>query len=226
MARAGEKSAPPAADRQAALLARLTEIDSRAARVEDFTAEFEQRRFTALLKKPLVSNGTVRVRGPVVRWDTKSPEPAVLHSDGKELRMYYPGQGVLEVYPIDQRLSELAASPLPRLGSLRKHFAIAQIPVEELRDAAKGQAGTDQAEYIALRLTPTDDALREHLAFVRVLIDVAGAHMVKVETNDPDGDRTVISFTKVRINTGVRPEELALTVPPATKVTRPLPEAK
>ena len=44
----------------------------------------------------------------------RRPEPAVLHSDGKELRMYFPGQGVLEVYPIDQRLSELAASPLPR----------------------------------------------------------------------------------------------------------------
>ena len=31
----------------------------------------------ALLKKPLISGGQVRVAGPIIRWDTREPEPAV-----------------------------------------------------------------------------------------------------------------------------------------------------
>src|SRR5438067_2441003 len=105
-----------------ALAARLADIDARAGKIKDFTARFEQKKFTTLLKKPLVSSGTIRVVGPVVRWDTDKPDPAVLYSDGREFRMYYPRQKSLEVYPIDRRMADLAASPLPRLTSLRDHF--------------------------------------------------------------------------------------------------------
>ncbi len=61
--------------------AKLADIDARAGRIQDYTARFEQQKYTALLRKPLVSSGVVKVLGPVVRWDTEKPEPAVLHTD-------------------------------------------------------------------------------------------------------------------------------------------------
>ena len=212
---------PPAADpspaEDAELAKRLDAIDARAAKIEDFTADFRQEKFTALLRKPLVSSGTVRVKGATIRWDTKQPEPVVLHSDGREFRVHYPKQKVLEIYPIDRRLGDLAASPLPRLATLREHFSIRQISTEEL--AGK----TDAAEgLVALELTPTDEALAEHVEAVRVLLEVDAAHIVKVETVDADGDRTVITFGGVRTNTGINEADLALTVPEDTKVSRPL----
>src|SRR5689334_19669200 len=119
-----EATAPEANSEDPGLRARLDDIDRRAGEVRDLTARFEQQKFTALLKKPLVSSGRVRTKGHVVRWDTEVPEPAVLHSDGREIRMFYPRQHVVEVYPIDKRITDLAASPLPRLAALREHFRI------------------------------------------------------------------------------------------------------
>src|SRR5688572_19689777 len=102
-----------------ALEAKLADIDARGAKIQDFTARFEQQKFTALLRKPLLSSGTIRTVGQFVRWDTEKPEPTVLYSDGKEIRMYYPNRKLLEVYPIDRRMADLVASPVPRLATLK-----------------------------------------------------------------------------------------------------------
>ena len=203
-----------------ALNAKLADIDRRAADVRDLSARFEQKKFTALLKKPLVSSGRVRMKGSTVRWDTEVPEPAVLHSDGREIRMYYPRQRVVEVYPIDRRITDLAASPLPRLASLREHFAIAEV---DARDAFGAEVeGEDRGRRIALRLTPTDEYLKEHVDRVLVLLDVEAAYVLRVEVDDADGDRTLIRFTDVKLNGGVKQADVDLAVPAGTKVSRPL----
>src|SRR6476661_7617987 len=159
--KAAEAPSPEGGSEDPALRARLDDIDRRAGEVRDLTARFEQQKFTALLKKPLVSSGRVRMKGSVVRWDTETPEPAVLHSDGREIRMFYPRQRVVEVYPIDKRITDLAASPLPRLAALREHFRI-----EAARPAA-GHAGggrdENKTDRVSIRLTPTDSFLKEHV---------------------------------------------------------------
>jgi outer membrane lipoprotein carrier protein len=201
------KPAPP----DAALAAQLDDIDRRAGRAKDLSGRFTQEKHTALLKKPLVSSGRIRMKGAVVRWDTESPEPTVLYSDGREIRMYYPKQATVEVYPIDRRLGDLAASPLPRLDILRRHFRI-----ERAADAPRDD------RTVELKLTPTDESLAQHVDEVRVTLDVPAAAVTRVEMLDADGDRTVIRFTDLRTNTGIRDGELDLSVPAGTKVSRPL----
>jgi outer membrane lipoprotein-sorting protein len=198
-----------------ALAKQLESIDAKAGKIKDFAATFRQEKFTALLKKPLVSTGRVRVAGTSIRWDTERPEPAVLFSDGKDVRMYYPGQRLLEIYPIDQRLGDLAASPLPKLKTLREHFSIerAEPGVFPKADARKS---------LPLRLVPLDEALREHVDEVRVLLDTGAAHILELEVLDADGDRTRIVFEDVRLDTGIKPDDLALAVPEGTTVSRPL----
>lgn len=204
-----------------ALGTQLDDIDRRAGQIQDLTARFEQQKFTALLKKPLVSSGRVRVKGAVVRWDTETPEPAVLHSDGREIRMYYPRQRVVEVYPIDQRITDLAASPLPRLTALRQHFRIER---GDLKDAAGTDTGAGPAssELVALRLAPTDEFLKEHVEQVLVVLDARTACVVSVRVDDADGDRTVIRFSDLKLDAGLKDADVALAVPSGTKVSRPL----
>jgi outer membrane lipoprotein-sorting protein len=205
------KAADPATDEQ------LLDIDRRAGAIQDLTARFEQEKFTPLLKKPLVSSGQIRVKGGVCRWDTKSPEPSVLHADGRQIRMYYPRQSMLEVYPIDKRLSELAASPLPRLATLKEHFSIEPIaPKDRSREEAAAEG------KLALRLVPKGEFLSKHVDEVRVLLDVASACVARVEVIDADGDRTVIRFSETKLNTGLKEADLELAVSAGTKVSRPL----
>jgi outer membrane lipoprotein-sorting protein len=205
---------PTTAPADGPLMQKLTEIDQRAGQIKSLSANFDQQKFTALLRKPLDSAGRVRIKGAVVRWDTTQPEPSVLLIDQGEARVYYPTQKTLEIYPLDKKLADLAASPLPRLDVLKERFAIEQIPVDELDKNAAGKA------FLALKLTPKDPSLAEHVKQVRVLLDVRRAYIMKAEVTDGDGDRTVLSFKDVQLNADVG--DLSLVVPPGTAVTHPL----
>jgi outer membrane lipoprotein-sorting protein len=205
---------PATAPADAALWAKLNEIDSRAGQIKSLSAHFEQQKFTALLRKPLVSSGKIRINGPVIRWDTEKPEPSVLFIDPHEVKVFYAAQKTLEVYPLDKRLAELAASPLPRLAVLKEKFSFQQIGVAQL------DASVRKKDCLALRLVPTDPSLAEHVRQVRVLLDIPRAFILKAEVTDGDGDRTELSFSDVQLNADVG--DLALSVPPGTAVTHPL----
>lgn len=212
---AGKAGALAPAD--AKLAALLDDIDARAGRAADLAGRFRQEKFTALLKKPLVSTGRIRMKASVVRWDTQAPEPGVLYSDGREIRMYYPNQSTVEIYPIDGRISDLAASPLPRLALLREHFKIEPLPDKHVSEGER-----DERKFVNLKLTPTDAFLSEHVDEVRVSLEIAAACVVRVEVFDADGDHTLIRFTDLKTNTGIREGDLALVLPAGTKVSRPL----
>ncbi len=211
---AGAASPSSAPTTDPALWTKLTEIDARAQKITSLSADFEQKKFTALLRKPLVSAGHVYVKGSIMRWDTQRPEQTVMLVSDKDFRLYYPAQKTVEVYPLDRKVAELAASPLPRLGVLKERFSFLQIPVAEMDPKA------DAEKCIAMKLTPLQEELREHVQEVRVLLDVAAAHIVQAELTDADGDRTVIRFSNVQVNADVG--DLDLKLPPGTKITRPL----
>jgi outer membrane lipoprotein-sorting protein len=205
-------SQPATAD--PALLSKLTQIDERAAKIQSLAADFVQQKFTALLTKPLASSGTIRIRGSTIRWDTNKPEPSVLLLDLREAKIFYPAQKTLEIYPLDRRMAELAASPLPRLAVLKKTFSFREMATADLDKDA------DPAKYVALSLSPTDASLRQHVQEVRVLLDVPGGYLLRAELTDGDGDRTLLAFSNVRLNAKVG--DLSLNVPTGTRISRPL----
>lgn len=191
--------------------AQLTQIDAAARQIKDLSAHFEQEKFTALLKKPLISTGTVRSAGFVVRWDTDKPEPCSLFADQTQLILYYPNQKLEEVYPIEQRISDLLSSPLPRLDTVKKHFIIEPVSADD-----SAQPGT-----LSLRLTPSDPELAKHIRLVIVVLDIKTGLTLRVQTTDIDGDRTQITFSDMRTNTGLDPSQLELKVPADTTVSHP-----
>jgi outer membrane lipoprotein-sorting protein len=199
-----------------ALMRQLEEINARTVKIKDLSADFEQRKFTPLLKNPMVSTGRLKVRGSVVLWDTLKPEPSVMRIDAHELRLYYPAHKVVEVYQIGEDMRRLSSSPLPRLDNIRKQFAIA-------RSDPKGlEPGADSAKVVGIVMTPTVAEIKEHVRTVKVNIDSAAAHATAMEITDADGDRTLIVFSRVKLDSGLTERDLALQVPAGTKVTNPL----
>jgi outer membrane lipoprotein-sorting protein len=215
VARAAEPAATRPANVDPAAWQRMLDIDAKAAQVQDLVADFEQQKFTAMLKKPLVSRGVVKVRGNAMLWDTKEPEPTQLQIDAREVRIYYPEQKTIEAYQVREKLGQLAASPLPRLDVLREHFSFEPIAVGELGEK-------DDLRFFAVRMTPTDPELREHVDQVRVLLDAKQGLILRLEMRDADGDRTLIAFANVKTNTGMSETDLRIAAPPDVKVTRPL----
>ncbi len=194
--------------------ARLEAFDRAIAGVTDLRANFRQEKHTPLLRRPMVSTGTVLVRGERARWDTREPRPSTMTLAAGEIRIYYPDARVVEIYQAQGEMREVAASPLPRLKDLRERFEIREIPAIEV------DGGAD-ADMFAARLEPRNDGLREHIDFIRVLIDPATPCIRILEIVDPDGERTRVELTDVRVSTGIKDEELALTPPKGVREIRP-----
>ncbi len=206
-------AAPQGVDPQ--LWGRMVEINNRSTQIQSLSADFEQRKFTAMLKRPLVSTGQVRVSGSAMRWDTQKPEPTIMLVNEKEVQLLYVKQKMLEIYPVDQKLASLAASPLPRLEVLKKYFTFSQIPVAGL-DKAMPEPG-----HLALAMTPTAASLREHVEQVRVLLDEQHGYILRAEMIDTDGDRTVIAFSNISTSPAAA-KPLEMDAPANVKVVRPL----
>jgi hypothetical protein len=151
-------------------------------------------------------------------WDTRQPEPTLMRIDPTEVRLLYPRQKVVEIYPIDQRMASLAASPMPRLDVLTRYFAIQPISDPQ----ALWPDVPQNPSHLALRLRPTDPALREHIQEVCVLLDIPSGFVLRAQTIDADGDRTTLAFSNVRTDAGLSDRELELEIPAGVEVTRPL----
>jgi outer membrane lipoprotein-sorting protein len=200
----------------AALMAALEEVDAKSAAVTDLSATFEQTKTTPLLRKPLVSSGTVKVKGSKVRWDTKSPHPTVMLIDESQIRMYYPDQRTLEVFDVDESMRRITATPLPRLAAIREQFVISRADVKELGVTERPEG------FVGVALTPRQESLRKHVDRVRVLIDRATGCATRVEITDADGDTTTIRFRDIRTNVGLAESDLELNVPEGTRIVKPL----
>lgn len=199
-----------------ALWKEMTQIDAKVAKLHDITADFRQEKFTPLLKRPMVSSGRVMGRGSATLWITEKPEPTRMRCDTSEIRIYYPKQSLEEVYPLEGQLGTLASSPLPRIQTLVKFFSFEKIAVKSLDESA------DDGKFLALRMTPTDPALKDHVKEVKVLLDRRTGFIVRAENTDADDERTVMHFTHIKIDTGTTDDDLKLNVPAETTISHPL----
>jgi outer membrane lipoprotein-sorting protein len=188
---------------------RLEAIDRLAAQHQAITADFVQEKQSPLLRKPLVSRGTVRAKGGLALWKTTDPEPSEMSVGAQTLRIYYPKQKTIEEYSMQQQLGMLAASPLPRLDTIRQSFSTTR---------ADGSGG----DIVIVRLEPRDVELRKYVDHVRVTLDALRGVVTEFELIDPDGEQTIIRFSNIRTDGDLSDEALKINAPVGTKVVRPL----
>jgi len=213
-------NAPPSTASQGeldpALKKELETLAEKLKGMRDLATDFEELKYSALLKEPLVSKGRMRVVGGRSQWDTISPKPNSMIVDSAQVRIYYPERATMEVYEFDEKLRWLTFWPMPELSVLIERFFIERIPVAELGTSETG------AMLLGLRLRPRDDAVGEYLRRVDVVLNTATAIVVRVEIVDADGDRTVTSFSNTRPNGGLSEKDVEFIVPPGTQTVRPL----
>jgi outer membrane lipoprotein-sorting protein len=201
------------------LYQQLKAIETAAAEVTDLRADFVQRRHTPLLRRPMVSRGSVIAVGDRIRWDTVSPTMSSMLVGPTSVELYYPTDALIEIYPIDQGFMDLVGVPMPKLSILKKRFDISRLAARDLDPAA------DPDRFLAVELTPRTETLREHVTSVKMLIDKRRSIATKVIMTGPDDDRTEISFSNIQLNTGIDVSRTDLNVPEGTRRVRPLGDA-
>jgi outer membrane lipoprotein-sorting protein len=199
----------------AAMWERMKLIDHAAAQIADLTADFEQQKQTTLLKNPIVSIGSVWSRRSEMLWNTRAPEPTIMHVDENQIILYYRDQKTAEIYPVSGPLARLTASPVPRLADLLRHFSFT--------DASSTDLGVDsEPDQEAFLLTPTDRDISDHVENVIVLIDAKAGFILAFKMTDSDGEITLLRFSNVKINTQFDDKRLRLELPADVKTVHPL----
>ena len=212
VAKAGDESQFPTDDLQK----RLEAVDRLAASITDLTSRFVEQKHTALLKRPMVSKGRVRIKGSHTVWETLEPHRTTTLVDAKRVRIHYPQRRVVEVYPIDDQLRQLFVSPVPRWAPLRDRFTIESVPASNIPAEYR-----DLERFLSIRLTAKDDSLRRYVARVDVVIDTTTGCAVRVDIVDGDKERTVITFSEARINSGLSDRRFDLAAPEGTQIVYP-----
>jgi outer membrane lipoprotein-sorting protein len=173
-------------------------------------ADFHEERLIRLMKKPVVSSGTVSFQPPnKFRREVKGNSPSMTVSDGRELWIYYPNFKSAERYPLGK------GSPLDAtVAAINSALNLENIESSFNISATKGENGYE------LQLLPRVAAMKR----VFQKLDLRINSEFRVERTDmllPNGDRIVTTYSN-QTRAQIPSSTFEFKPPPGTEVTTPL----
>ena len=173
-------------------------------------ADFQEQRVIRLMKKPVLSSGTVWFQPPnKFRREVKGSSPSVTVSDGRELWIYYPNFKSAERYPLGK------GSPLDAtVAAINSALNLENIETSFNVTATKTENGNE------LQLLPRTAAMKR----VFQKLDLRINDKFRVEGTDmllPNGDRIVTMYSN-QARAAIPPSTFEFKPPAGTEVTTPL----
>ena len=173
-------------------------------------ADFQEERVMRLMKKPIVSSGTVWFQPPnKFRREVKGNSPSVSVSDGRELWIYYPNFKSAERYPLGK------GSPLDAtVAAINSALNLENIETSFNVSATKSENGYE------LQLLPRTAAMKR----VFQKLDLRINNEFRVERTDmllPNGDRIVTTYSN-QTRAPIPQSTFEFKPPPGTEVSTPL----
>src|SRR5207248_4488145 len=173
-------------------------------------ADFQEQRVIRLMKKPVVSSGSVSFQPPnKFRREVKGNSPSITVSSGRELWIYYPNFKSAERYPLSK------GSPLDAtVAAINSALNLENIETSFNISATKTENGHE------LALLPHTGAMKR----VFQKLDLRINSDFRVERTDmllPNGDRIVTTYSN-QTRAPIPPSMFEFKPPPGTEVTTPL----
>src|SRR6266540_4123822 len=173
-------------------------------------ADFREQRVIRLMKKPILSSGTVGFQPPnKFRREVKGNSPSVTVSDGRQLWIYYPNFKSAERYPLGK------GSPLDAtVAAINSALNLENIEASFNISATKSDTGHE------LALLPRTAAMKR----VFQKLDLRINNEFRVERTDmllPNGDRIITTYSN-QTRAPISPSIFEFKPPPGTEVTTPL----
>ena len=173
-------------------------------------ADFQEERVIRLMRKPVVSSGTVWFQPPnKFRREVKGNAPSITLSNGRELWIYYPNFKSAERYPLGK------GSPLDAtVAAINSALNLENI------ETSFNITGTKTDNGYELQLLPHTAAMKR--AFQK--LDLRINNHFRVERTDmllPNGDRIVTKYSN-QTREPVPASTFEFKPPPGTQVTTPL----
>src|SRR6266567_2923565 len=173
-------------------------------------ADFQEQRVIRLMKKPVVSSGTVWFEPPnKFRREVKGNSPSITVSSGRELWIYYPNFKSAERYPLGK------GSPLDAtVAAINSALNLENIETSFNISATKSDNGHE------LALPPRTGAMKRVFQKLNLRIN----NEFRVEGTDtllPNGDRIVTTYSN-QTRPPIPSSTFEFKPPAGTEVTTPL----
>src|ERR1700756_3965466 len=173
-------------------------------------ADFQEQRVLRLIKKPILSSGTIWFQPPnKFRREVKGNSPSVTVSDGRQLWIYYPNFKSAEPYPLGK------GSPLDAtVAAINSALNLENIENTFQITAIKSDKGYE------LTLLPRTGSMKR----VFQKLDLHINENLRVERTDmllPNGDRIVTTYSN-QTRAPVAASSFEFKPPSGTEVTTPL----
>jgi outer membrane lipoprotein carrier protein len=173
-------------------------------------ADFQEERVIRLMKKPVMSSGTVWFQSPnKFRREVKGNSPSVTVSDGRDLWIYYPNFKSAERYPLGK------GSPWDAtVAAINSALNLENIETSFNVTATKSENGHE------LALLPRTAAMKR----VFQKLDLRINNQFRVGRTDmllPNGDRIVTTYSN-QTRASIPPSTFEFEPLPGTDVTTPL----
>ena len=173
-------------------------------------ADFQEQRVLRLMKKPILSSGTIWFQPPnKFRREVKGNSPSVTVSDGRQLWIYYPNFKSAERYPLGK------GSPLDStVTAINSALNLENIENTFQITAIKSDKGYE------LTLLPRTGSMKR----VFQKLDLHINENLRVERTDmllPNGDRIVTTYSN-QTRAPVAASSFEFKPPSGTEVTTPL----
>jgi outer membrane lipoprotein carrier protein len=174
--------------------------------IEDFTADIVQEKRISLLRKEIVSHGVMKFKRPnKVFIELFDPDPSLMVVDGNSLWLYFKRERIAQRYRV-------AHNPM-----LKKYLMILDQPFtvgwEKLTSVRK------EGDCVVLEFNPE----KSESVFSRIVLQVSTEDWLirKVTLHEKAGDLTILSYSNIRVNTGIPDSQFTLELPADVEVLQP-----
>lgn len=189
----------------------IRKIDEKQRKIQTLTAQFTQRKETALMKEPLVSSGTVRFKRPTqIYLRYEKPQSMEIAINGKSMRIYQTGKTYLEEY---------ALGPGKRVSRFMEPFiSVFQKPLAELEERySVTYGGMEGGRLHRILLQPKEEKIQRILLRVELWADQESGAIERFTMMETNGDRLLLEFKNLKLNAPLADPDLTIQVPPSVK---------
>ena len=197
---------------------RLLDFDRKARAHPDLSAKFVQSKYTTILKRPLVSRGTLLARKDCLLWRTEEPYKSSVLINDQSVTVHFPEERRAEVYPLRDADAETLTRLLFRMSAALERFKVTVAP----SGARKRMASSTGDRDLIIRMFPSPNTKKSDLRHIDLWLDDRQGLIHRIAITDIDDERTEIELIDVRVGVGLSDADFVQDFDKATRIEYPL----
>jgi len=188
------------------------ELQATYEKIQDLSAQFHQLSTQPASGFREESRGSLMMKRPgKMRWEYRSPDRRLIVSDGRWLYLYFPAERQVVIQEAPVAFAPLGLNFLTGMGKLAEDFRI-----QWGRPEKKAHKGN-----LLLELKPVDPSAQ----IQEILMEIHPQTFLveRMILRDTLSSTTILTFKRVRINSGLDDRLFSFVPPPGTRVIEGLP---